>query len=125
MRERNWAPFPVDPSSIDAIVLTHAHIDHSGYLPKLVREGYRGPIYCSRATKDLCEILLRDSAYISERDAERANRYRYTKHEPAKPLYTVADAEAAIAQLMPIAFHTGYSRSTLVPVCICGAQAIF
>ena len=106
LRERNWAPFPVDPSSIDAIVLTHAHIDHSGYLPKLVREGYRGPIYCSGATKDLCEILLRDSAYISERDAERANRYRYTKHEPAKPLYTVADAEAAIAQLLPIAFHT-------------------
>ena len=106
LRERNWAPFPVDPSSIDAIVLTHAHIDHSGYLPKLVREGYRGPIYCSGATKDLCEILLRDSAYISERDAERANRYRYTKHEPAKPLYTVVDAEAAIAQLVPVAFHT-------------------
>ena len=74
LRERNWAPFPIDPKSIDAIVLTHAHIDHSGYLPKLVREGYRGPVYCSSATKDLCGILLRDSAYISERDAERANR---------------------------------------------------
>ena len=106
LRERNWAPFPVDPSSIDAIALTHAHIDHSGYLPKLVREGYRGPIYCSGATRDLCEILLRDSAYISERDAERANRYRYTKHTPAKPLYTVADAEAAIVQLEPVAFHS-------------------
>ena len=85
LRQRNWAPFPIDPKSIDAIVLTHAHIDHSGYLPKLVREGYRGPVYCSSATKDLCEILLRDSAYISERDAERANRLRYTRHKPALP----------------------------------------
>ena len=105
LRERNWAPFPIDPKSIDAIILTHAHIDHSGYLPKLVKDGYRGPVYCSSATKDLCEILLRDSAYISERDAERANRLRYTKHNPAVPLYTVADAEAAIEQLTPIEFH--------------------
>jgi metallo-beta-lactamase family protein len=105
LRERNWAPFPVDPASIDAIVLTHAHIDHSGYLPKLVREGYRGPVFCSSATKDLCGILLRDSAYISERDAERASRYRYTRHTPAKPLYTIADAEAAIELLTPIEFH--------------------
>lgn len=105
LRERNWAPFPIDPKSIDAIVITHAHIDHSGYLPKLVREGYSGPIYCSSATKDLCEILLRDSAYISERDAQRANRLRYTRHKPAHPLYTIADAEAAIDQLTPIDFH--------------------
>ena len=105
LRQRNWAPFPIDPKSIDAIVLTHAHIDHSGYLPKLVREGYRGPVYCSSATKDLCGILLRDSAYISERDAERANRLRYTRHKPAQPLYTIADAEAAIEQLTPIDFH--------------------
>ncbi|HBL93811.1 MAG TPA: MBL fold metallo-hydrolase [Hyphomonas sp.] len=105
LRERNWAAFPIDPKSIDAIVLTHAHIDHSGYLPKLVREGYRGPVYCSSATKDLCEILLRDSAYINERDAERANRYRYTKHKHAEPLYTVADAELALKQLAPIDFH--------------------
>lgn len=105
IRERNWVDFPIDPKSIDAIILTHAHIDHSGYLPKLVREGYRGPIYCSSATKDLCEILLRDSAYISERDAERANRRRYTRHKPAVPLYSIADAEAAIEQLSPIVFH--------------------
>lgn len=105
LRERNWADFPIDPKSIDAIVLTHAHIDHSGYLPKLIREGYRGPVYCSSATADLCEILLRDSAYISERDAERANKYRYTRHKPALPLYTIADAEKAIEQLIPIAFN--------------------
>ena len=105
LRQRNWAPFPIDPKSIDAIVLTHAHIDHSGYLPKLVREGYRGPVYCSSATKDLCGILLRDSAYISERDAERANRLRYTRHKPAQPLYTIVDAEAAIEKLTPIDFH--------------------
>lgn len=108
LRERNWADFPVDPKSIDAIVLTHAHIDHSGYLPKLVREGYRGPIYCSSATKDLCKILLRDSAYIAERDAERATRLRYTRHKPAIPLYTITDAEAAIEQLVSIEFHRSF-----------------
>jgi metallo-beta-lactamase family protein len=104
LRERNWAPFPVDPRSIDAVVLTHAHLDHSGYLPKLVRERFSGPIYCSSATADLCDILLKDSAQIAEKDAEYANRKGHSKHKPALPLYTMRDAERALKQLRPIEF---------------------
>ena len=74
LRLRNWAPLPVDPTEIDAVILTHAHLDHSGYIPLLVRNGYKGPIYCSEATQDLCAILLPDSGYLQEADAERANR---------------------------------------------------
>lgn len=106
LRERNWAPLVIPPDSIDAVVLTHAHLDHSGYLPKLVRDGFRGPVYCSSATADLCDILLKDSARIAENDAEYANRRGHTKHKPALPLYTVRDAEAALKQLKPIAFET-------------------
>ncbi|MDP3736357.1 MAG: MBL fold metallo-hydrolase [Hyphomonadaceae bacterium] len=106
LRERNWAPFPIDPKTIDAVVLTHAHLDHSGYLPKFVREGFHGPIYCSSATADLCEILLKDSAHIAEKDAEYANRKGATKHKPALPLYTMPDAERALKQLRPIEFST-------------------
>jgi metallo-beta-lactamase family protein len=104
LRERNWSPFPVDPKSIDAVILTHAHIDHSGYLPKLVREGFEGPVYCSSATADLCEILLRDSAYIAEKDAEYARRKKYSKHKHPLPIYTIDDAEIALKQLRPVAF---------------------
>jgi metallo-beta-lactamase family protein len=105
LRERNWAPFPVDPSSVQAVVLTHAHLDHSGYLPKLVREGFSGPIYCSSATSDFCDILLKDSANIAEKDAEYSNRKGHTRHKPALPLYTVRDAEQALHQLRPLAFE--------------------
>lgn len=105
LRERNWAPFPVDPKSISAVVLTHAHLDHSGYLPKFVREGFDGPIYCTSATADLCEILLKDSAHIAEKDAEHANRRGYSKHKPAAPLFTIADAERALALLQPVSFR--------------------
>jgi metallo-beta-lactamase family protein len=104
LRERNWAPFPVPPQSIDAVVLTHAHLDHSGYLPKLVREGFKGAIHCSAATADLCEILLKDSAHIAEKDAEYSNRKGFSRHKPALPLYTVRDAERALKQLKPVAF---------------------
>lgn len=104
LRERNWAPLAIDPKTIDAVVLTHAHLDHSGYLPKLVREGFEGPIYCSSASADLCEILLKDSAHIAEKDAEYANRKGYSKHKPALPLYTMRDAERALKQLRPVAF---------------------
>lgn len=104
LRERNWAPFPIDPKTIDAVVLTHAHLDHSGYLPKLVREGFKGPIYCTAATADLCAILLKDSAHIAEKDAEYANRKGFSKHKPALPLYTMRDAERALTLLHPIAF---------------------
>jgi metallo-beta-lactamase family protein len=92
LRLRNWAKFPIDPASIDAVILTHAHIDHSGYLPLLVNNGFAGKIYCSSATYDLCSILLPDSGYLHEEDARRANRYKYTKHHPALPLYTRIDA---------------------------------
>ncbi|NIN36520.1 MAG: MBL fold metallo-hydrolase [Gammaproteobacteria bacterium] len=93
LRLRNWAQFPVDPSSIDAVVLTHAHIDHSGYLPALVKQGFKGRIYCTPATDALCRILLPDSGYLQEEEANNANKYGYSKHKPALPLYTRDDAE--------------------------------
>ena len=96
LRLRNWKPLPVDPASIDAVVLTHAHIDHSGYLPVLVRDGFRGKIHCTDATYDLCGILLPDSAHLQEREAERANRYGYSKHKPALPLYEQQDVEKTL-----------------------------
>jgi metallo-beta-lactamase family protein len=106
LRQRNWAPFPVPPASIDAVVLTHAHLDHSGYLPLLVRNGFRGPIHSTLATRDLADLLLTDSGFINERDAEYANRHGFSKHRPADPLYTVADAARAIEQFQPAPFDT-------------------
>lgn len=93
LRERNWTPLPFDPASVDAVVLTHAHVDHSGYLPVLVRDGFKGLIYTTRGTRDLCDVLLLDSAHIHESDARNANKHKTSKHEPALPLYTVEDAE--------------------------------
>jgi len=104
LRLKNWAPLEVAPSTIDAVLLTHAHLDHSGYLPLLAKEGFKGPIYCTGATAELCDILLRDSAYLQEKDAEFANRYGFSKHKPARPLYTSEDAEKAIGLLRPQAF---------------------
>lgn len=106
-RLKNWDKFPVDPASIDAVVLTHAHLDHSGYLPRLIKDGFKGPIFCSEATFDLCKILLPDSGFIQEEDAARANRYNYSKHAPALPLYTAAEAEEALRQFKPVSWaHT-------------------
>ncbi len=96
LRLRNWDKFPIDPHTIDAVILTHAHIDHSGYLPLLVKNGFRGNIYCTRGTKDLCTILLPDSGYLQEEDANRANQYGYSKHKPALPLYTMEDGKRAL-----------------------------
>ncbi|MGI9124201.1 MAG: MBL fold metallo-hydrolase RNA specificity domain-containing protein [Mycobacterium sp.] len=96
LRELNWARLPVEPESIDAVVLTHAHLDHSGYLPRLVRNGFRGPIVCTEGTADVAEIILRDSAFLQERDASFVNRHKATKHHPALPLYDSEDAERAI-----------------------------
>ncbi len=104
LRLRNWAPFPVPPRTISAAILTHAHLDHSGYLPRLVRDGYAGKVYCSEATQDLCEVLLRDSAHLQEQDAAYANRRGFSKHKPALPLYTVHDADRALARLSPTSF---------------------
>ena len=111
LRLRNWDRLPVDPGSIDAVVLTHAHIDHSGYLPLLVKNGFKGPVYCSAATADLCDILLPDSAYLHEEDAARANRYGYTRHKPALPLYTKEDAYAALELIKPLSFNHDYALS--------------
>lgn len=105
LRQENWAPFPVEPSSIDSVVLTHAHIDHSGYLPRLVREGFDGRVHCTRSTAALAEILLLDSAHIHEEDARFANKRGSSKHHPALPLYTTADAEVAIGRLKPHDWH--------------------
>lgn len=114
LRERNWQPLPFDPGSIDAVVLTHAHIDHSGYLPLLVRNGFKGKIYCSDATFDLCRILLVDCGRIQEGDAERANRYGYTKHSPALPLYTEEDAHVALEQFKTVGFGQEYALSDIL-----------
>jgi metallo-beta-lactamase family protein len=104
LRLRNRAPLPVAPKELAAVILTHAHIDHSGYLPLLVKNGFSGPVYCTRATRDLCNILLPDSGYLQEEDAAYANRHGFSKHKPALPLYTVADAKRSLRQLKPLAF---------------------
>lgn len=92
LRLRNWDPFPIEAESIDAVVISHAHIDHTGYLPRLVKEGFRGPIYCTHPTGDLMEIMLLDSAKLQEEEASYANEKGYSKHSIAEPLYTTQDA---------------------------------
>lgn len=99
LRARNWGPPPVDPHTLDAVVLTHAHIDHSGYLPLLCKRGYRGPIYCTHGTRDLLRILLPDAGHLQEEEARHANRWGWSKHADAVPLYTRADAERCLPQL--------------------------
>lgn len=102
LRLRNWARLPFDPRSLDAVLLTHAHIDHSGYLPRLVRDGFRGPVWCTAATRDLCEILLPDSGRLQEADADFARRHGFSKHKPPLPLYTEADARACLSRFRTI-----------------------
>lgn len=97
LRLRNWEPFPIEPARLSAVVLTHAHLDHTGYLPLLVRNGFNGPVYCTRATEELCGILLPDSGFLQEKDAEFANRHGFSRHKPARPLYTEADARACLS----------------------------
>ncbi len=103
-RLENWKPFPIDPSGIDAIVLTHAHIDHSGYLPALVSQGFAGPVFGTKRTMELCKVLLPDAAHLQEEEARYANKKGFSKHKPALPLYTAADAAAAIELFQPVAF---------------------
>lgn len=104
-RLRNWEPLPVAPGLVDAVLLTHAHIDHSGYIPVLVKQGFKGPVYATEATRDLCEILLPDSGFLQERDAEFANRHPFSKHKPAMPLYTLADAKACLTRFREVPFE--------------------
>lgn len=101
----NWHTFPVAPAEIDAVLITHAHIDHTGYLPRLVLQGFRGPVYATEATCALLELLLPDSAYLQEQEAAYANKKGYSRHKPALPLYTTADAQDALRLLQPVPFH--------------------
>ena len=106
LRLRNWSEFPVPPGSIDAVVLTHAHLDHCGWLPALVRNGFRGDIFCTPGTLALAGIVLPDAGHIQEEDAAYANRKGFSKHMPALPLFTEEDAAQAVSQLRAIPFHT-------------------
>ena len=108
LRLRNRAPFPVDPASIDAVILTHAHLDHSGYLPRLARLGFRGPVWCTPATKSLCGLLLPDSGRLLEEEAGYANRAGTSKHHPAEPLYTEQQANSSLRQLRGIGFGESF-----------------
>lgn len=105
LRLRNWAPFPVPPASVDAVVLTHAHLDHSGYLPRLVHDGFAGKVWCAPGTAALCGILLPDSASLLEEEAEYANRKGSSKHHPALPLYTREQANACLRRLHEVPFE--------------------
>lgn len=104
LRLRNWAPPPFDPTTLDAVVLTHAHIDHSGYLPLLARYGFRGKVYSSHASRDLCGILLPDAAHLQEEEAFYANKHQLSKHKKALPLFDSHDAKAALKLMQGVAF---------------------
>lgn len=108
LRLRNWEDLPIDPSLVDAVVLTHAHIDHTGFIPRFVRDGFKGPIYCTPATKELCGLLLPDSAKIQEEQAFYMNKEKLSKHRPALPLYTIIDAEASLRHFVPKDYHESF-----------------
>ncbi|HEY5544081.1 MAG TPA: MBL fold metallo-hydrolase [Candidatus Binatia bacterium] len=101
LRQRNWAPLPINLSRLRAVVLTHAHIDHSGYLPRIVSKGYKGPVFATPGTCDLLGVMLPDAAYLQEEEARYANRKGFSRHAPALPLYTIEDAEQALKLLRP------------------------
>lgn len=107
-RLKNWGPLPILPKEIDHVFLTHAHIDHSGYLPRLCSQGFDGAVHCTHATRDLCDIMLKDSAHIQEEDAFWANKKGFSKHSPALPLYTLKDAEKALTQFRPFYYGQDY-----------------
>ena len=109
LRLRNWAPLPVDPGSIDALVLTHAHLDHSGYVPRLVQLGFAGPVYATRSTTEVCGILLPDSGRLLEEDAHLANTDGFSKHHPALPLYTEEHARLALRRFRAVDFDTPFA----------------
>ncbi len=119
-RERNWQPLPIDLASIDAVLLSHAHLDHSGWLPVLVKQGYQGPVYASPATRDLAAVLLADSAHLQEEDAKRTNRFTTSRHGTALPLYTRRDAARAVERIKVLApggsVRIGAVSASLTPV---------
>lgn len=106
LRLKNWEAFPVDVTKIQAVIVSHAHLDHSGYIPLLVKSGFRGKIYATPPTRELCRLLLLDSAYLQEEEAKFANKHGYSKHRPALPLYTREDAERSLARFVDIGFHS-------------------
>jgi metallo-beta-lactamase family protein len=108
VRSRNWDPFPVDPATLASIVLTHAHLDHCGYLPALVRDGFDGPVYCSPNSAELVPIILRDSAKLQGEDAAWARKKGFSRHAQPEPLYDINDAERAIAMLRPVEFEVDF-----------------
>lgn len=108
LRLRNWAPFPVPPGSIDAVVLTHAHLDHGGYIPRLVRQGFTGPVWCTAATRELCSILLPDSGRLLEEEAGYANAKGSTRHHPAEALYTEVDARRCLSAFRTTGFDAAF-----------------
>lgn len=108
LRLRNWDRFPIDPGKIDAVVLTHAHIDHSGYLPALARQGFRGPVFSTEATRDLAELMLPDAGHLQEEEAQFANRHGFSKHHPALPLYTEEDGRRALRLFKPKAYDRSF-----------------
>lgn len=118
LRLKNWDRFPIDPSQIDALILTHAHIDHSGYIPRLIKEGFKGSIFCTHATLALCSILLPDTGYLQEEEADWLNRKKFSKHMPALPLFTEKEAEAALQQFVPKSFDEAFKIAE-------GTQATF
>lgn len=105
LRERNWAALPFEAARLDAVVLTHAHVDHAGFLPRLCNAGFTGPVYCTPGTRDLLQLLLPDAGHLQEEEARHANHRGYARHHPALPLFTSADAVRCLAQLRPVAFH--------------------
>ena len=112
LRLRNWEDLPVPASSINAVVLTHAHLDHVGYVPRLVKQGFKGPVFCTSGTAELSQLVLPDSGRIQEEDARQANRHGYSKHSPAMPLYDEADAHRALTHFHPVSFRLCMTKRT-------------
>jgi metallo-beta-lactamase family protein len=118
LRERNWAPPRANAATLDAVLLSHAHIDHSGYLPRLSRAGFDGPVFCTGGTADLLRVMLPDAARLQEEEAEWNNRHGISKHDPALPLFTTEDADRVLARVKPVPFDTRFAPAP-------GAEARF
>jgi metallo-beta-lactamase family protein len=139
LRLRNWAPPPLDPRTLGAVVLSHAHIDHSGYLPRLCRDGFTGPVFCTGGTADLLRVMLPDAAHLQEEEADFANRHRTTTHDPALPLFTTADADRVLGLVKPVGFgasfapapgveahftHSGHILGAALVECVLGGRRV-